>query len=77
MPAAPQRKGRRRGGLGFAGAEGDKRKLLMSEIEKLANPDNIRRTAIGDLGLDSDSGGEFGSQLDFKKASTTKKSRKE
>ena len=49
----------------------------MSEIEKLANPDNIRRTAIGDLGLDSDSGGEFGSQLDFKKASTTKKSRKE
>ena len=74
MAAAPQRKGRRRGAVGFEGGEANKRKLLMREIEKLTNPDNKCRILIGDHAFDGDS---LNGELDYKKASTTKKSRKD
>lgn len=74
----PNRKGhRRRGGVGFDGGESHKRKLLMKEIEKLANPESKCKHANLD-GLDADSmGGDFGAPIDLKKATTTKKSRKD
>lgn len=50
----------------------------MREIEKLTNPDSKCKILINDFGFDGDSmAGELGASLDFKKAGTTKKSRKE
>ena len=47
----------------------------MREIEKLTNPDSRCKIAITDEALDADS--MAGGLLDTKKASTTKKSRKD